>query len=238
ATSAARRAVRTNVSRRLPHLLQVRRLAAEPAQRRLSVGDSGRDGLFHFMGDRGRELPHGRNAVRVRQLHLHLLVAAFALAYLRFRPLAIGNVSNEREGEPLATLTELSYADLHGKHGPVLSAVTTLEGYDLPVVEATFDPFHERFIGIRIDVERRHADQFITAIPQALACLTVHVDYGSVFAVEHQRIGRVVDEGAEARLACAQFLLGTLTLAQINHKSDALVLLFADRCSTDEHGHA
>src|SRR4029077_7839664 len=107
-------AILSDVSERLPHLLQIRRLAAEPAQRRLSVGDGGSDGLFHFMGDRGRELPHSGNAVRVRQLHLHLLVAAFALACLRFRPLAIGNVSNEREGEALATLTELSYADLHG----------------------------------------------------------------------------------------------------------------------------
>src|SRR5262245_57670721 len=226
------------VSERLPHLLQIGRLAAQPAQRRLSVGDGGSYGLFHFMGDRCSELPHGRSAVRVRQLHLHLPVAAFALACFYFRPLAIGDVSNEGEGEPLATLIELSYADLDRKHRPILSAVTTLEGYDLRVIEATLDPFHERLIGIRIDIERRHADQFIAAIPQALACLTVHVDYGSVFAVEHQRIGRVVDEGAEARLASAQFLLGTLALAQINDKSDALVLFFADRCPTDKHRNA
>ena len=30
------------------------------------------DRLFHFMGDRGRELTHGGDAVGVRQLHLHL----------------------------------------------------------------------------------------------------------------------------------------------------------------------
>ena len=45
---------------------------------------------------------------------------------LVLRPLAIGNVANEREGEPLATLTELSYADLHGEHGSTPSAVTLI----------------------------------------------------------------------------------------------------------------
>ena len=58
----------------------------------------------------------------------------------------------------------------------------------------------------------------------------------SVFAVEHQRIGRVIDEGAEARLASR--VLALALVGQINHKTDPLGLFFADRCPTDKDGHS
>ena len=61
-----------NVVERLPRLVHVRRLSAEPTQPRLGVQDRSSDRLVHFMGDRGRKLPHRRDAVRVRQLHLRL----------------------------------------------------------------------------------------------------------------------------------------------------------------------
>jgi len=44
------------------------------------------------MRDRGRELPHRRDAARVRQLHLHLAIAPFALACFCLGPLAILDV--------------------------------------------------------------------------------------------------------------------------------------------------
>ena len=55
--------------------------------------------LVDLMGDRGRELPHGRDAVGVRQLHLHLAVAPLALAGFLLRALALGQI--EHEGDAL-----------------------------------------------------------------------------------------------------------------------------------------
>src|ERR1700739_3908466 len=44
------------------------------------------------MGDRGRQLPHRRDAVRMRQLNLYLAVTLFAFSDFRLRPLAVGDV--------------------------------------------------------------------------------------------------------------------------------------------------
>ena len=49
------------------------------------------------MGDRRRELPHRRDAVRVRQLHLRLAVAPLALARLGFCSLALGQIEHESD---------------------------------------------------------------------------------------------------------------------------------------------
>ena len=88
-------AVLDDASERLPRLLQMRWLTIQPAQRRLGVGDRRGDRLVHFMGDRGGELPHRRDAVGMRQLHLHLAVAPLALARFGFRPLALGQIEHE-----------------------------------------------------------------------------------------------------------------------------------------------
>src|ERR1700726_485183 len=65
----------------------------KPAQSSLGVGDRRGDRLIHLMGDRGRELSHGRNAVRVRQLHLHLTVTPVVFACFCFCPLALGDIA-------------------------------------------------------------------------------------------------------------------------------------------------
>ena len=65
---------------RLPDLLDIRLLQAEPAQAGLGIGDRRGDRLADLMGDRGGELPHRRDAVRVRQLHLDLVVSPLAFA--------------------------------------------------------------------------------------------------------------------------------------------------------------
>jgi hypothetical protein len=49
----------------LPNLLRIGRLHIEPAQSGLCVGDYRRDRLIDLMGDRGRQLPHGRDAIGV-----------------------------------------------------------------------------------------------------------------------------------------------------------------------------
>src|SRR5262245_15636076 len=44
-------AVLNDVTERLPHLIQIRRLTIERAQRRLGIADRRRDRVFYFLGD-------------------------------------------------------------------------------------------------------------------------------------------------------------------------------------------
>src|SRR5258706_4758844 len=62
--------------------------STKPAQSGLGVGDRGGDRLIYFMGDRGCELSHGRDAVRMRQLDLHVPQRLFC-------PLALGDVPRD-----------------------------------------------------------------------------------------------------------------------------------------------
>ena len=68
------------------------------------------------MGDQGGELAHGGDAVRVRELKLHFLVAPLALARFGFRLLAFCQVEHEgdafvrgsrEQAEPISTGTRL-----------------------------------------------------------------------------------------------------------------------------------
>ena len=119
-------AVLDDASERLPHLLQIRRSTIQKAQCRLGVDDGGGDGLFHFMGDRRRELSHGCDAVRMRQLHLHLAVAALALACFRFRPLALGQIEHERDAL-VSTSFEGRRPDQHRHAAAVFPQIFLLE---------------------------------------------------------------------------------------------------------------
>jgi hypothetical protein len=53
-------------------LLHIGRLAGQPAQAGIGVGDHPGERLLDFMGNRRRQLPHRRDAVDVRELHLRL----------------------------------------------------------------------------------------------------------------------------------------------------------------------
>src|SRR5258705_12968704 len=63
-----------DTSERLAHLAEIRWFRAHPAQGGLRVCDCRWDRLVHFMGDRGRQLAHRRDAVGVRQRHLRLAI--------------------------------------------------------------------------------------------------------------------------------------------------------------------
>src|SRR5258706_457561 len=83
------------------------------------------------MGDRGRELPHGRDAVRVRDFHLQLAVTPLALSRAGFRPLALGQI--QQEGDALVALfVERGRADQYRHAAAVLAEVLLLEGLDGP----------------------------------------------------------------------------------------------------------
>ena len=83
----------------LPDLLEIRGLRRKPTQSGLGMGDRRGDRLIDLMGDRGRQLPHGRDAIGVRERHLGLAVSPVALAQAVLRLLALGQI--EHEGDAL-----------------------------------------------------------------------------------------------------------------------------------------
>jgi hypothetical protein len=210
-------------------------LRAQEAQSSLSIGNGRANRLFHFVGNRSRELPHFGDAIGVRELHQGFAVAPLAFAGFSFRPLALGDVACQGNAQPPASLPELSHANLDGEQSSVLSAVATLQAYDFTGLEALLD---KRYVCIRIKIDRSHADHFVPAIAQAFASVPVHVENGSVFVVEYERVGRVVYEGAEAGLTRSQFLLGALALGQIEHERDTFLPTGIESRPTDHDGHA
>ena len=84
----------------LPDLFQIRGVAAKPAQSGIGAGDCRGYRLADLMGDRGRELPHRRDAIGVRELHLRFAVSRFPfleIAYSSARsPLAPPAVPGSR----------------------------------------------------------------------------------------------------------------------------------------------
>src|SRR5262249_23993368 len=61
----------------------------------IGVGNYGSDRLVDLVGNRGREVPHRCEAVRVRQFHLCLAVSPLTFAHCRLCPLAVGQVDHE-----------------------------------------------------------------------------------------------------------------------------------------------
>ena len=84
-----------NILEHLRSLVGVRRLGVQPPQRSLGVGHRCRDWLVDFVGDRGRELPHGCDTIRVCEFRLHLAIALLALADFFLRMLALGQIEHE-----------------------------------------------------------------------------------------------------------------------------------------------
>src|ERR1700722_4364069 len=74
-------AVLDDPSENFPHFLQIRRLGGEPERSGLSVDRHRVNRLADLVSDRGGELPHCCNAIRVRQFRLccaELFLGAFA----------------------------------------------------------------------------------------------------------------------------------------------------------------
>src|SRR5271165_1052837 len=125
------RALEIRLGERLPDLLEIWRLSAQPVQRRFGVGHCGGDGLVHFMGDRGGELSDRCDAVRMLELHLLLAVAPLALACFAFCPLALGQVEHESH-ILVATFLEGRSANQRGTRLPSLRKYSFSNGCTLP----------------------------------------------------------------------------------------------------------
>ena len=61
------------MTERFPDLRQMRWLGVQPVQSRLGIVDPRRNRLHDFMGNRGRQLPHRRDAIDVREFRLRFV---------------------------------------------------------------------------------------------------------------------------------------------------------------------
>jgi hypothetical protein len=130
-TSLARLPFFDDPTERLPGLVQIRSLGLKPAQRCLRVGDRRRDRLVDLMGDRGRQLAEGSDAVRVFQLQLDFPISQLALAHFRLRPFALGQIDNEGHAF-LSPSAESCCADQNRRPAAVLPEVFLLVRSDGP----------------------------------------------------------------------------------------------------------
>ena len=126
-TSPARLPSLHDPGERLPNLLQIRRLGVEPEQTGLGVEDRRGHRLADLVSDRGGELPHRRDAVRVRQRGLHLAISLLAFAQLRFGAFAFSDVDRDSGKEGRAPRNRHQKClDLRPDYFPILAQVALL----------------------------------------------------------------------------------------------------------------
>ena len=77
-------------------------------------------------------------------------------------------------------------------------------------------------VSIETDVEitLMSADQLFFAVAQPMAGLAVDVQNGPILVEQKEGVSRIIHEGAEARLACAQLLLRLSQLRDILHDAE------------------
>src|SRR5260370_9391719 len=83
------------------------------------------------MGNRGRQLSHCCQAIRVRQCHVYFEVAAFAVTHRLFRSFAFSQIHDKRDALVLPPF-EARAAEQHGHATAVLAEPLTLERLQAP----------------------------------------------------------------------------------------------------------
>src|SRR2546422_411484 len=145
----------------------------------------------------GGQLPHHADPVHMCEICLEL---AQPLALL-FGTLALRDVSCQGQAERMTALPKQADSDLDREHGAILAPMRSLEAANLPGLESLSDPLAKRCICTRVEVTRRHPDEFLTRVAQALAGLSVHVkNLALIVAVYEQGIGRVIHKSPETGL--------------------------------------
>src|SRR5215469_3156623 len=110
----------------LPDFLDVRFLAIQKAQGCLRIGHCRCDRLVDLVRNRSGHLSERRDAVRVRQLHLYLVIAPLAVAQTLLRLLALAQIEHESDTF-LASLFEARGTNQHGQAAAVLAEIFLLE---------------------------------------------------------------------------------------------------------------
>ena len=131
-----------------------------------------------------------------------------------FRPLALGNVAHQAQ-KPKSALLQVAEANFYGERGAVLALVASLEGERFPSGDALPRALDGRLVETNVENASMTADQFFSVIAQALAGLAVDIENGRMIVKQEKSVGRVVHEGAEARLARSQLFLRLLALGNV-----------------------
>src|SRR5215469_2777602 len=132
--------------------------------------------------------------------------ALFTLPQLILGPLTLADIAHETQ-EPAAVLLELAGAHLDRKRGSVLAPMACLERGGLAHGDALSDALNGCLVEPDIEIGTMPADQLVPAVAETVAGLAVHVENGRLIIEQKESVGRIVDEGAEARLARAQLVL-------------------------------
>src|SRR4029077_7512820 len=148
-------------------------------------------------------------------------VSKFSLCLTQglLRALALSDVSYQSQAEPITAVPKWADANLDREQGPILSPMRGLEGEDLSGIESLLHPLDKHVVHAApgIEVTRRHPDQFLTSVAEALAGLSVHVNNLSRVIVHKQRIGRMIHIRPESGLRGAQLFFGALAFGNVLH---------------------
>src|SRR3984957_18026455 len=124
---------------RAARCVQVRSLAIEPAQSSLCVGFDRGERLIQFVGDRGRQLAHRRDAVGVGEFQLRLTVSMLVFASFCLNPLALSQI--KYVGDTLVpTLFKCCPTNQYGHTATVFSGVFLFERLEPAATFLLFDP--------------------------------------------------------------------------------------------------
>ena len=90
-----------------------------------------------------------------------------------------------------------------------------LERDRFPGDHALLQALDGHIIETNVKIAFMFADQFFAAVAQTIAGLSVDIDNGPIIVNQKEGVSRVIHEGAEARLARPQLLLGLSELCGV-----------------------
>src|SRR5271165_3729536 len=136
----------------------------------------------------------------------------------------------------MCSLLELASANLDRKHGSILAAMKSLEGYRFSAVYSLSDPCDRCRVQAGVEVSRMHSDHLLSAVTQALTSLPIDLENGLVLVEQEETIRRVIDEAAKALLARAQLILCPLAVGDVAHQAQKPTPALFKLANTNLHG--
>ena len=135
--------------------------------------------------------------------------ALFAGAQFLFGALALGDVARDGDAQPAGSVSKLTTANLDRKNRSIFAPPLRLESHGVTRFNLRDDTAQSCLVETRIEGRRFHPYQLLACVAETFTRLPVHVDDCSILGMDHERVGRNVQEGAKALLARAQRVLGT-----------------------------
>src|SRR5712672_2408484 len=209
--------------------------STKPAQSGLGVGDRGGDRLIYFMGDRGWELSHGRDAVRMRQLDLHVQQRLFC-------PLALGDVPRDT---PVADEAPRLIKHRQARNRYVALAAVGGGSRELKVTErqVSLEGLPVRTPSLRVRLQVGHfppclADFRVRRRRVCKAFGELLTDKAMLHIGFPVHIEGELYQCAKALLALAERFFGPPALRHVDHKDNPLVSFHLEKRAADQNRHA